>query len=108
MLASGFEGLSTFFLSNLRPRYKINPVGKKDGFKTFYALSFAWQLGFLIAVPLAGFMFLGFLADEFFGVSPLFLIAGFAVGTAATVYEVRHLLAPLIKKKKGESEDEHD
>ncbi len=78
---------------------------KKDNFKTFYALSLAWQLGFLIAIPIAGFMFLGFLADEFLGVSPLFLIAGLIIGAGVTVYEIYHLLAPLIKKNKTENND---
>lgn len=70
---------------------------KKSGFKTFYALSLAWQLGFLIAVPLAGFMFLGFLGDKFLKTSPLFLILAIIAGLSITVYEVYHMLIPLIR-----------
>lgn len=72
---------------------------KGDGFKTFYALSFAWQLGFLIAIPIGGFLFLGFLADKLLGTKPLFLMIGLVVGVIVTVYEVYHLLWPLIKDK---------
>lgn len=74
-------------------------ASKGDGFKTFYALSFAWQLGFLIAIPIGGFLFLGFLADKFLGTKPLFLFVGLVVGVVVTIYEVYHLLLPLIKDK---------
>ncbi len=72
---------------------------KKDNFKIFYAVSFAWQLGFIIAIPLVVFVFLGFLADKFFSTRPLFLIAGILVSIAITAYEVYRLILPLIKNK---------
>ncbi len=75
---------------------------KKNNFKTFYALSFAWQLGFIIAVPIGLFIFLGGVADKFFGVQPLFMIFGFLVGVVITAYEVYHILIPLIKDKKDD------
>jgi F0F1-type ATP synthase assembly protein I len=74
-------------------------MSQKNSFKTFYALSLAWQLGFLIAVPIGGFLFLGLLGDRFFKTEPLFLILGLLVGIIITVYEVYHLLIPLIKEK---------
>jgi len=70
---------------------------KKDGFKTFYALSLAWQLGFLIAIPIGGFLFLGILGDKFFKTQPFLLLFGLLVGIVITIYEVYHLLTPLIK-----------
>ena len=73
---------------------------KKDNFKTFYTLSFAWQLGFLIAIPIGGFLFLGHIGDKFFGTQPLFLLIGLVVGIIITVYEVYQLLIPLIKNVK--------
>jgi len=72
---------------------------KKDNFKTFYALSLAWQLGFLITVPIGGFLFLGLLGDKFFKTQPFLLILGLLVGIIITIYEVYHLLTPLIKDK---------
>jgi F0F1-type ATP synthase assembly protein I len=72
---------------------------KKDNFKTFYALSLAWQLGFIIAVPIGGFIFLGLWGDKSFGTAPVLLIVGIFTGIIVTIYEVYHLLIPLIKDK---------
>jgi len=74
----------------------MEAVEKKDNFKTFYALSLAWQLGFLIAVPIGGFLFLGVLADKFFRTGPALLLLGIITGIAITVYEMYHLFVPLI------------
>jgi F0F1-type ATP synthase assembly protein I len=71
---------------------------QKNSFKIFYALSLAWQLGFIIAIPIGGFLFLGFLADNFLETQPLFLILGVIIGIAVTAYEMYHLFIPLIKK----------
>jgi len=79
---------------------------KKDNFKTFYALSLAWQLGFIIAVPIGGFLFFGLLADRFFGTEPVLLVVGIFVGVIVTVYEVYHLLIPLIKDKDKDKKDD--
>ena len=70
----------------------------EDSFKTFYALSFAWQLGFLIIAPIGGFLLLGFWLDKKFNSSPFILIVGVILGVVITFYEIYHLLVPLIKK----------
>lgn len=70
---------------------------KKDNFKTFYALSLAWQLGFLIAIPIGAFLFLGVLGDRFFKTEPFLLLLGILTGLIITVYEMYHLFIPLIK-----------
>ena len=75
-------------------------MSQENNFKTFYALSIAWQLGFLIAIPITGFLILGLLGDKFFKTQPLFLIIGLLTGIIITVYEVYQLLAPLITKDK--------
>jgi|GEM_PF-728488 len=79
---------------------------RQNNFKVFYSLSLAWQLGFLIAIPIGGFMFLGFWADKSLETSPLFTMTGLIVGLVVTVYEVYHLLAPLIKKDSDINEDD--
>ena len=76
------------------------PKLSKGNFKIFYALSLAWQLGFLIAIPIGGFLLLGFLGDKFFKTKPLFLIIGLLGGIIITIYEVYHLFAPLISPNK--------
>jgi F0F1-type ATP synthase assembly protein I len=75
---------------------------KKSNFKIFYALSFAWQLGFLIVIPIGGFIFLGSLLDRIFNTQPMFLIIGLLAGLIITVYEIYHLLIPLIKDKEDD------
>jgi len=77
----------------------------KNSFKTFYAISFAWQLGFFIIIPVAVFLSLGFLADNFFKTKPLFLIVGIVVSFIAIIYGVYFLLRPLIKNPKGKKLD---
>ena len=71
----------------------------KNNSKVFYALSIAWQLGFLIAFPITGFLFLGLLGDRYFGTEPVFLILGIVVGVTITFYEIYHMLVPLIKER---------
>ncbi len=70
---------------------------QKNNFKLFYALSLAGQLGFVIAVPIGGFLFLGYKVDQIFNTQPLFLIGGLIVGLVITVYEVHHWLVVLTK-----------
>ncbi len=67
-----------------------------DTFKIWYALSFAFQLGFLIAVPITGFMLLGLWGDRNFQTSPLLLIVSMIAGVAITFYEIYRLLLPLL------------
>ncbi|HDH31325.1 MAG TPA: AtpZ/AtpI family protein [Candidatus Wolfebacteria bacterium] len=75
---------------------------QKSNFKTFYALSIAWQLGFLIAIPIVGFLFLGVLGDKFFKTQPFFLFLGLILGIVLTIYEIYHLFVPLIKDKRND------
>ncbi len=70
----------------------------KNQIKTWYAISLAFQLGFLIIVSIGGFIFLGILGDKYLHTSPFLLIIGIIIGLVITVYEVYHLLVPLIKK----------
>jgi len=74
-------------------------MSQKNNFKTFYALSIAWQLGFLIALAIGGFLFLGSLVDNFLQTQPFFIILGALTGIIVSIYEVYHLFIPLIKDK---------
>lgn len=74
-------------------------MSQRNTFKTFYALSLAWQLGFFIAIPIGGFLFLGLWGDNFFNTKPFFLLLGLVIGIVITIYEVYHLLIPVIKDK---------
>jgi len=68
-------------------------------FKTLYAFSFAWQLGFFIILPIVGFLFIGKWLDEKFGTAPIILVGGIVIGVVVTVYEVRSMMRPFINEK---------
>lgn len=73
---------------------------KKDKMtKILFALSIAWQLGFLIAATIGGFLFLGHWLDEKLGTSPTLLVISIVLGIGVTIYETYHLLSFLIKKR---------
>jgi len=71
-----------------------------NGFKTFYAFSLAWQLGFMIAISIGGFLALGIWGDKFFGTHPLLLLVGIIAGVIGTVYEMYHMFVVLVKDEK--------
>ena len=75
-------------------------MSRKYNSEILYAISFAWQLGFLIVTPLGILLWLGIKLDKYFGFSPFFVSLGFALAIVFIVYEVYHWLVPLIKNKK--------
>ena len=77
---------------------------KKDGLKFSYALSIDSQLGFLVVSSIGGFLALGIWFDKIFAVSPLFVIVGIVMGISVTIYEINHLMTPLISS----DEKKHD
>ncbi|RMD60891.1 AtpZ/AtpI family protein [Candidatus Parcubacteria bacterium] len=72
---------------------------QRGSFKVWYAFSLAWQLGFIIAVPIGLFLLLGMWADKTLGTHPLLLLVGIATGIATTIYEVYHTIMPLLEEK---------
>jgi len=79
-------------------------MSEKDNFKTFYALSIAWQLGFLIVAPILGFLLVGFWLDKLFNTKPIFMVIGLFVGVVVTIHEVHNLLKPFTKSQKRNNE----
>jgi len=47
-----------------------------NGLSTFQALSFAWQMGYILAIPIVLFALGGRLLDNHYQTSPLFLLIG--------------------------------
>lgn len=47
-------------------------------------LGFAWQLGYVIALPIVIFGFGGAYADKYLGTSPLFILTGIVVAITIT------------------------
>jgi len=81
-------------------------MAPKNNFKIFYALSFAWQLGFLIVVSIGGFLLIGFFLDKKLQTSPLFLLIGFFVGLTVTFYEIYQSVMPIIKEEDNKKDKE--
>lgn len=73
--------------------------GSRKGVKLWYAISLAIQLGFLVVIPIGGFILLGHWGDTKLQTSPFLLIAGVMAGLFATVYEVYHLILPLTRSR---------
>ena len=71
----------------------------KNRFKVLYALSLAWQMGFIIAIPIAAFILLGIFVDKIFLSSPLFVIIGALLAISLTFYELYHWLLPFLEEK---------
>jgi len=63
-----------------------------------YALFLAFQLGFLIVVPLIGFFCLGVFLDKKFNSSPIFLLLSIFLSFIFIFFEIRHFLLPIMRK----------
>lgn len=83
-------------------------MGNKSNSKLFNALSFALELGFLIAVPFGGFIFLGFLGDRWLGARPIFLIIGVVIGAIIAFYGAYRSLIPVVKDGEEENDENKD
>lgn len=71
---------------------------KNTKFQLFYALSLAYQLGFIIVVPIGIGMLAGFWLDSKLTTRPFFLFVGLIFGIVTCMYEVYHVLIPFFKK----------
>jgi len=63
-----------------------------------YALFLAFQLGFLIVVPLIGFLLFGIFLDKKFNSSPIFLLLSIFLSFIFIFFEIRHFLLPIMRK----------
>lgn len=68
-------------------------------FKKFYAISLAWQLGFLISFSLIGFGALGYFLDHKLATFPLLSLIGLGIGIITSIFETYHMLVPIIKQE---------
>ncbi|HHD92659.1 MAG TPA: AtpZ/AtpI family protein [Candidatus Portnoybacteria bacterium] len=73
---------------------------QNNKFKLFYAISLAWQLGFMVIIPIGIFIFAGWWGDKTFKTSPWLFLLGIIFGVIAAIYNIYHSLLPLIKKKR--------
>jgi len=78
---------------------------KKDQISVFYALSLAWQMGFLIIAPILLFLFGGYMIDKWLKTAPLFIIISIFAALAVSVYEIHHLIKPMLESSRKELEE---
>ncbi len=71
---------------------------EKEKKEFFYALFLGIQLGFLLALPLIFFLFLGIFFDKKFKSSPLFLISFMLFALLFLTLELKYYLKPFFKK----------
>ncbi|MDP1833583.1 MAG: AtpZ/AtpI family protein [Candidatus Moranbacteria bacterium] len=71
-------------------------IGKDDSFS---AWSFAWELGYSIAVPLAALAFAGRFLDKKLGTSPFLLLACILVSIAISAYIVYKKTTDIMNRK---------
>lgn len=64
------------------------PKQSGDGGKPWSALRFAWELGYLIAIPVVVFAVGGALADRWLGTKPWLLVFGVLVSIVITTVSV--------------------
>lgn len=75
---------------------------KKPIVNSFSALSLAWELGYLITIPLVFFALLGRWADKTYHTSPLFMVIGLILAlvvTSVAVYQKTVKLTSAIDNK---------
>ena len=65
------------------------------------ALSFAWELGYSIAIPLVVFTMGGRLLDKKLGTSPWLLLIGLFISIIVTFYIVYQKLMTIIKDQES-------
>jgi F0F1-type ATP synthase assembly protein I len=69
------------------------------GSQFFMVMGLGLELGFMIVIPLVGFMLLGLWADKSFHTLPLFTIIGLIVGLISSIVEVIKVILPFLEKR---------
>lgn len=72
---------------------------KKSNQESWSAASLAWELGYLIAVPLVVLALVGRFVDKKYGTSPWFLLAGIVLSILVSSYAVYNKSKEIIDKQ---------
>lgn len=78
----------------------------KKNTQLWSALSFAWELGYIIAIPIAAFGFGGAFLDKKYGTSPLFIFIGFFLSiiiSSIGIYRKAKIIISEAEKKTPQS-----
>ena len=80
------------------------PNGSK-GMGLMLSLRLAWNLGFIIAIPVVVFGFGGAYLDKHFGTTPIFVITGFALAIVLTVIGVYRKVKEILGEEREEPKE---
>lgn len=75
-------------------------TAKAETKNTFSTLSIAWELGYMIAIPLVALTLGGRFLDKKFDTSPLFLLVGVVVSIIFSTYAIWRKMSDIIEKTK--------
>lgn len=76
--------------------------------KIFYAISLGLEMGFLVAIPLVVFLFVGTFLDKKFQTTPLFLGISVIFSFLVMFLELRFLVLPFIEKRSQKKDDDNN
>ena len=62
-------------------------------------MGLGFELGFMIVIPLVGFMLLGLWADNSLHTAPWFTLIGLIVGLVSSIFEVIKVILPFLEKR---------
>jgi F0F1-type ATP synthase assembly protein I len=71
---------------------------KNENFKISYALSLVTQIGVTVSVITLGFLGLGYYADKYFNVSPIFILIGAILAFISSMFAIYRLVLPVIDR----------
>lgn len=72
------------------------PANQQDS-SVWKALGFAWELGYMIAIPAVGLGFGGAYLDKYMQMSPVFLILGLLLALGISYLGVRRKIREIVK-----------
>lgn len=76
--------------------------------KIFYAISLGLEMGFLVAIPLVVFLFVGALLDKKFQTTPLFLAVSVILSFVVMLLELRFFILPFVEKRSQKKDDDNN
>lgn len=68
----------------------------KNSASPWLALKLAWELGYLIAIPVVALGFGGAMLDKYVGTMPLFTLLGFALAAVLSGIAIRRRLRAIL------------
>ncbi|MBI4239729.1 AtpZ/AtpI family protein [Candidatus Uhrbacteria bacterium] len=81
-------------------------MDKKKNGTLWSMLGYAWEIGYMIAIPLIGFAFLGRFIDKKLATSPLFLLLGIGLAIIISTVIVVRKTKEALEQAENDQENE--